>query len=54
MFHDGNVNEWGQSCGYFKSSTHIVHIYECDDCHHKYHVIKTSPFHFRDKSKDPK
>lgn len=54
MFQIKTEEGWGQSCGYLDSSVHVVHIYECDDCHLKYHVIKTSPFHFRDKSKDPK
>ena len=54
MFKNKYEDGWGQSCGLYDSSTRLVHIYECDDCHHKYHVIKTSPFHFRDKSKDPK
>ena len=45
----------GQSCGFFGwCGTHYVYIYECDDCHHKYHVIKTSLFRHRDISKDPK
>ena len=56
MLYRSEKNQWGQSCGSYNNETlvHIVYIYECDDCHLKYHVIKTSPFHFRDKSKDPK
>ena len=44
----------GKSLGHIEhdSSVYVVYIYECDDCHHKYHIIRTSPFHFRDKSKD--
>ena len=56
MFYDNGENELGQSCGmmHFYSKTRIVYIYKCDECQFKYHIIKTSPFHFRDKSKDPK
>ena len=55
MFFEKNSNEWGQSCGYYGyQMLHKVFIYECEDCGHKYHVIKSSPFHYRDKSKDPK
>ena len=55
MFYERNRNELGQSCGYYGfSMLHKVYVYECNDCGHKYHIIKTSPFHYRDKSKDPK
>ena len=56
MFYDKGDNELGQSCGFmhYYSKTHIVYLYKCDECQFKYHIIKTSPFHFRDKSKDPK
>ena len=54
MFYD-NQPEMGQSCGsYGFSWFHTVYIYECDECNYRYHVIKTSPFNHRDKSKDPK
>ena len=55
MFYERNRSEWGQSCGcYGFRWLHKVYIYECEDCGYKYHIIKTSPFHCRDKSKDPK
>ena len=55
MFYEQNKSEWGQSCGYYGYQwLHKVYFYECDDCGYKYHIIKTSPFHCRDKSKDPK
>ena len=55
MFYERNRSEWGQSCGYYGFQwLHKVYIYECDDCGYKYHIIKTSPFLYRDKSKDPK
>ena len=47
--------EIGQPLGYYLfGETHIVYIYTCNSCGYKYHIIKTSPFAFRDKSKDPK
>ena len=47
--------ELGQSFGYYGYAwIHYVFIYTCNLCGHTYHIIKTSPFAFRDKSKDPK
>lgn len=55
LFFDDKKEEMGQSCGYYGYAwLHVVYIYECNECKHKYHVIKTSPFANRDKSKDPK
>ena len=54
MFFDGRP-EMGQSCGFYGYSWfHKVYIFECDECNYRYHVIKTSPFNHRDKSRDPK
>ena len=50
-----NKKELGQSLGYYGYAwIHMVYIYTCNSCGHKYHIIKTSPFAFRDKSKDVK
>ena len=47
--------ELGQSLGYYGYAwRHMVLIYTCNSCGHKYHIIKVSPFAFRDKSKDAK
>ena len=47
--------EIGQSLGYYGYAwKHMVLIYTCNLCGYKYHIIKTSPFAFRDKSKDAK
>lgn len=58
IFLKNGKKELGQSCGYYKfdwfDPLHKVFIYKCDYCDFKYHIIKTSPFHFRDKSKDQK
>ena len=58
IFLKNGKKELGQSCGYYKfdwfDPLHKVFIYKCDYCDFKYHIIKTSPFHCRDKSKDPK
>jgi len=47
--------ELGQSLGYYGYAwIHMVYIYTCNSCGHKYHIAKVSPFAFRDKSKDAK
>ena len=47
--------ELGQSLGYYGYAwRHMVLIYTCNSCGHKYHIAKVSPFAFRDKSKDAK
>ena len=38
------------SLGYALRRT--VYLYCCNLCKHKYHIIYTSPFMYRDKSKD--
>ena len=30
----------------------MVYIFECLKCNYKYHILRTSPFKFRDKSLD--
>ena len=51
--YEGQKLEIGQSLGYYGYAwKHIVYIYKCNSCGHKYHICKTSPFAFRDKSKD--
>lgn len=57
ILYEGSLNrkELGQSLGYYGYAwIHMVYIYTCNSCGHKYHIIKTSPFAFRDKSKDVK
>ena len=50
---NGERKELGQSLGYYGHAwKHLVYIYKCLECGHTYHILKTSPFRFRDKSKD--
>ncbi len=52
---NGERKELGQSLGYYGHAwLHMVYIYKCLACEHTYHILKTSPFRFRDKSKDNK
>ena len=45
--------ELGQSLGYYGYAwKHMVYIFECLKCNYKYHILRTSPFKFRDKSLD--
>ena len=47
--------ELGQALGYYGYRWHhFVFIYRCNLCGLKYHIIRTSPFRFRDKTKDNK
>ena len=55
FWYEGLREEIGQSFGYYGYAwIHMVYIYSCNSCGYKYHIVKTSPFAFRDKSKDPK
>ena len=55
FWYEGLRVEIGQSFGYYGYAwRHMVYIYTCNSCGYKYHIVKTSPFAFRDKSKDPK
>ena len=57
FFHEQQMSrkELGQSLGYYGYAwKHFVFIFTCNLCGHKYHIIRTSPFAFRDKSKDVK
>ena len=57
FFHEQKMSrkELGQSLGYYGYAwKHFVFIFTCNLCGHKYHIIRTSPFAFRDKSKDVK
>ena len=55
FWYEGIEYEIGQSLGYYgRERMHMVYIYVCNSCGYKYHIIKTSPFAFRDKSKDLK
>ena len=31
---------------------HYIYLYVCKKCGYTYHVLRTSPFRYRDKSKD--
>ena len=45
--------DFGQSFGYYGYAwKHYVYYCSCNSCGYKYHICKTSPFYFRDKSKD--
>lgn len=53
FYYEGNRKELGQSLGYYGYEwKHMVFIYKCNLCKLKYHILRTSPFAFRDKSKD--
>jgi len=53
FFYEGSLKELGKSVGYYGPAfRYIVFIYKCKSCGLKYHILKTSPFAFRDKSKD--
>ena len=57
FFHEQQMSrkELGQSLGYYGYTwLHYVLIFTCNLCGYKYHIIKISPFAFRDKSKDVK
>ena len=53
FFYEGQRPELGQALGYYGYAwKHFVNIYKCCKCGYKYHIIRTSPFKFRDKSLD--
>jgi hypothetical protein len=53
FFYENNKAELGQALGYYGHAwKHLVNIYICSKCGHKYHIIRTSPFRFRDQSLD--
>lgn len=55
FFHKDNADyiDLGQALGYYGYKfKHFVCIFTCLKCSFKYHIIRTSPFRFRDKSKD--
>ena len=55
FFIEGNRPELGQSLGWYGYKwEHFVFIYTCNSCGFKYHIMRTSPFRFRDKTKDNK
>ena len=52
---EGRNPELGQALGYYGYKwKHFVFIYKCCLCGLKYHILRTSPFRFRDKTKDNK
>ena len=53
FFYENNRQELGQAVGYYGYAwKHYVYLYTCTKCKHKYHIIRTSPFKFRDVSLD--
>lgn len=55
FFIEGNREELGQALGFYGYKwKHYVYIYRCNLCGLKYHIMRTSPFRFRDKTKDNK
>ena len=53
FFYENNKAELGQALGYYGHAwKHFVNLYKCAKCGHKYHIIRTSPFRFRDQSLD--
>jgi len=55
FFIEGQRQELGQALGWYGYQwKHFVLIYKCNLCGLKYHIMRTSPFRFRDKTKDNK
>ena len=57
IFYEGNIRypDIGQSLGYYGYAfLHVVLVFICESCGYKYHIVRISPFFFRDKSKDVK
>ena len=55
LFDDNMYIKMGKSIGYYGVNyMRMVIYYECVSCKLQYHVIRTSPLMYRDKSKDPK
>jgi hypothetical protein len=57
IFYEGNIRypDIGQSLGsYGYAFLHLVLVFICESCGYKYHIVRISPFFFRDKSKDVK
>ena len=53
FFNDKKKDELGQSLGFYGyKCKHFVSIFTCTKCGYKYHILRTSPFKFRDKSLD--
>lgn len=53
FYYEGNRKELGQSLGYYGYEwKHMAFIFTCNLCKLKYHILRNSPFSFRDKSKD--
>ena len=53
FFYDKIKDELGQSLGFYGyKMKHFVSIFTCIRCKYKYHILRTSPFKFRDKSLD--
>ena len=57
LFYEGSIQRItiGKSLGFYGVNMfHYVTIFECTSCKLKYHIIRTCPLMFKDKSKDPK
>ena len=55
LFDENMHLKMGKSIGYYGiNNLRMVIYYECFSCKLQYHVIRTSPLMYRDKSKDPK
>ena len=55
FFIERQRGELGQALGFYGYRwQHFVFIYKCNLCGLEYHIIRTSPFRFRDKTKDNK
>ena len=53
FFYDKIKDELGQSLGFYGYKwKHFVSIFTCIKCKYKYHILRTSPFKYRDKSLD--
>jgi len=55
FFIEGNRDELGKALGFYGYRwQHFVFVYRCLLCGLEYHIMRTSPFRFRDKTKDNK
>ena len=53
FFYEQNRIEMGQSIGFYGLAwRHEVTIFTCNSCGYRFHIVKSSPFAFRNKSLD--
>ena len=53
FYYENHLPELGQSLGnYGFAMLHTVFLFKCHKCGYIYHILRTSPFRYRNKSKD--